>query len=121
MSLTAQTKENAAALLNDKYQEIIKQYPLLKNEMYKPKASKDKFELKFINGSRIDSLANAQSSKGQRRNRIQIEESALLDNVTFEDALKPIVEIGRTTVGKLGIINPMELNQNINFFTTSRL
>lgn len=87
--------------------------------MYKPKSSKDKFELNFINGSRIDSLANAQSSKGQRRNRIQIEESALLDNATFEDALKPIVEIGRTTVGKLGIINPMELNQNINFFTTT--
>lgn len=119
MSLTAQTKANAAELLKDKYDEITRQYPLLKNEMLKPRISKDDFELTFINGSRIDVLANSQTSKGQRRNRIQIEESALIDNVTFEDALKPIVEIGRTTGGKLGIVDPLELNQQINFFTTA--
>lgn len=119
MSLTAQTKANAAELLKDKYDEITRQYPLLKNEMLKPRIAKDDFELNFVNGSRIDVLANAQSSKGQRRNRIQIEESALIDNFTFEDALKPIVEIGRTTNGKLGVIDPLELNQQINFFTTS--
>lgn len=119
MSLTAQTKANAAELLKDKYDEITRQYPLLKNEMLKPRIAKDDFELSFVNGSRIDVLANAQSSKGQRRNRIQIEESALIDNFTFEDALKPIVEIGRTTSGKLGVVDPLELNQQINFFTTS--
>lgn len=119
MSLTAQTKANAAELLKDKYDEITRQFPLLKNEMYKPRVAKDDFELNFVNGSRIDVLANAQTSKGQRRNRIQIEESALVDAETFDDALKPIVEIGRTTKGKLGIIDPLELNQQINFFTTS--
>ena len=119
MALTAQTKANAAKLLKDKYDEITRQYPLLKNEMLKPRVSKDDFELSFTNGSRIDVLANAQTSKGQRRNRIQIEESALIDNTTFEDALKPIVEIGRTTQGKLGVPDPQELNQSINFFTTS--
>ena len=119
MALTAQTKANAAELLKDKYDEIMRQYPLLKNEILKVRQSKDDFELTFVNGSRIDVLANAQSSKGQRRNKIQIEESALIDNYTFEDALKPIVEIGRTTQGKLGTINPLELNQQINFFTTS--
>lgn len=119
MSLTAQTKANAAELLKDKYDDITRQYPLLKNEMYKPRVAKDDFELNFVNGSRIDVLANSQTSKGQRRNRIQIEESALVDAETFDDALKPIVEIGRTTCGKLGIIDPLELNQQINFFTTS--
>ena len=119
MSLTAQTKANAAELLKDKYDEITRQFPLLKNEMYKPRVSKDDFELNFVNGSRIDVLANAQTSKGQRRNRIQIEESALIDADTFDDALKPIVEIGRTTKGKLGINDPLELNQQINFFTTA--
>ena len=119
MSLTAQTKANAAELLKDKYDEITRQFPLLKNEMYKPRVSKDDFELNFVNGSRIDILANAQTSKGQRRNRIQIEESALIDADTFDDALKPIVEIGRTTKGKLGINDPLELNQQINFFTTA--
>ena len=119
LSMTAQTKANAAELLKDKYDEITRQYPLLKNEMFKPKVMKDDFEVRFTNGSRIDVLANAQSSKGQRRNRIQIEESALIDNETYEDALKPIVEVGRTTCGKLGIQDPQELNQNVNFFTTS--
>lgn len=119
MALTAQTKANAAELLKDKYDEIMRQYPLLKNEILKVRQAKDDFELTFVNSSRIDVLANAQSSKGQRRNKIQIEESALIDNYTFEDALKPIVEIGRTTQGKLGTINPLELNQQINFFTTS--
>lgn len=119
MALTAQTRENAASLLKDKYDEITEQYPLLKNEMFKPKKSKDNFELQFTNGSRIDSLANSQSSKGQRRNGIKVEEAALVDNLTFEDALKPIVEVGRTTKGNLGVVDPLELNQKIDFFTTS--
>lgn len=120
LSMSAQTKANSAELLKDKYDEITRQYPLLKNEMLKPRIAKDDFELTFTNGSRIDVLANAQSSKGQRRNRISIEESALIDNVTFEDALKPIVEIGRTTCGSLRVVNPVELNQKIDFYTTSR-
>ena len=70
------------------------------------------------NGARIDVLANSQNSKGQRRKRINIEESALLDAATFDDALKPIVEVSRYTCGKLAIVNPEELNQQIHFFTT---
>lgn len=119
MAMTAQTKANATELLKDKYDEITRQYPWFKNEILKVRSAKDDFELTFVNGSRIDVLANAQTSKGQRRNRIQIEESALIDNYTFEDALKPIVEIGRTTQGKLGTTDPLEINQAISFFTTS--
>lgn len=119
LSMTAQTKGTAADLLQDKYNDIMSKYPLLKNEAYKPKKSKDDFELVFINGSRIDVLANAQQSKGQRRHRMMIEESALLNNEVYEDALKPIVEIGRPTVGTSGMVDPMELNQKNDFFTTS--
>ena len=118
-SLTAQTKENAAELLKDKYLEIVKYYPWFHNEIYDKKFSKNDAEITFVNNSRIDILANAQTSKGQRRNRINIEESALLNSVVYEDALEPIVEVGRMTVGKLGMTNPEELNQQINFFTTS--
>ena len=118
LSLTAQTKENAAALLKDKYNELVRQYPMFNNEIIKTKFSKNDAEIHFKNGARIDNLANSQSSKGQRRKRINIEESNLMDNVTFEDALQPVVEVGRTTCGKLAIINPEELNQQINFFTT---
>jgi ribonucleoside-diphosphate reductase alpha chain len=118
-ALTAQTKENAAKLLKDKHNEITKFYPWFKNEIYQPKFSKNDAEVLFLNGSKVDILANAQTSKGARRTKIQIEESALLDNITFEDALEPIVEIGRMTGGENAIINPEELNQQINFFTTS--
>lgn len=118
LSLTAQTKENAAELLKDKTNELLKQYPLLKNEIIKTRFQRGDAEVLFKNGARIDILANSQTSKGQRRKRINIEESALLDNITFEDALKPIVEVSRYTCGKLAVVNPEELNQQIHFFTT---
>jgi hypothetical protein len=119
LAMTAQTKENAAEILKDKYMEIIKYYPMLKNEVIETKFSKNDAEIAFVNGSRVDILANSNSSKGQRRKRINIEEAALLDNETFMDALQPIVEVPRSTVGKLAVVDPEELNQQINFFTTS--
>lgn len=118
ISITAQTKENAASILKDKYNEILRQYPFFENEIVKPTFQRELSIITFRNGSRLDNLANQQSSKGQRRHRINVEESALMDAVTFEDALKPIVEVGRLTAGKLAVQNPEELNQQINFFTT---
>ncbi|MEG2079898.1 hypothetical protein, partial [Chryseobacterium sp.] len=119
LSITAQTKQNAAELLKAKFNDVVKFYPLLKNEVIDYRFSINDAIIPFVNDSYIDILANAQTSKGQRRNRINIEESALLDSVLFEDVLEPIPEIGRTTKGSLSLINPEELNQQINFFTTS--
>lgn len=118
LALTAQTKENAAALLKDKYNELVRYYPMLAKEIVKTSFIKGDALIIFKNGARIDALANAQTSKGQRRKRISIEESNLMDNVIFEDALEPVVEVGRTTCGKLAVVNPEELNQQINFYTT---
>ena len=118
-ALTAQTKDNAAELLKDKINELLKQYPMLENELKKkPKFQRGDAEVSLKDGSVLDVLANSQNSKGQRRRRLSVEESALLDNTTFEDALKPIVEVSRYTCGKLAIVDPEELNQQINFFTT---
>jgi len=120
IALTAQTKENAADLLKDKAIEIFKYYPMLENELaHKPKYSKGDAELIFKSGGKVDILANTQTSKGQRRKRINIEEAALLNDVLFQDALKPIVEVPRYTIGKFAVTNPEELNQQINFFTTA--
>lgn len=120
LAMTAQTKENAAELLKDKHYEIIKHFPMLQNEIEgKEKFSKGDAEVNFKSGAKIDNLANAQTSKGQRRKRINIEESALLNDEMYQDALKPIVEVPRYTIGKLGVVDPCELNQQINFFTTS--
>lgn len=125
LALTAQTKENAAELLKDKTVEILKYYPMLENELvggsFKvgTRFSRNDGEVRFKSGAKIDVLANAQSSKGQRRKRINIEESALLNDALFQDVIKPIPEVARYTIGKLGVVNPEELNQQINFFTTA--
>lgn len=119
ISLTAQTKENAAELLKDKHNEIMRFYPLLNNEVIKANFAKGDAEIKFRSGAILDNLANSQTSKGQRRKRMNIEESELVDNVTFQDALKPIVEVPRVCVGKYSVVDPEELHQQINFFTTA--
>lgn len=119
LSVTAQTRENAAALLQDKTNEILTHYPLLENEIEYKRFSKNDAIIKFRNGATITNLANAQTSKGRRRHRIKIEESALLNNALFEDALAPIVEVPRTTSGSLALVDPEEMNFQIHFFTTS--
>ena len=125
LALTAQTKENAAELLKDKTLEILKYYPMLENELEGgsiktgTRFSKNDAEIRLKSGAKIDVLANAQTSKGQRRKRINIEEAALLNDVLFQDCIKPIPEVPRYTIGKLGVVDPCELNQQINFFTTS--
>lgn len=119
IALSAQTKENAADLLQGKYNEIMKFYPILANEVEWVKFQKSTAEIHFKNGSTYDNLANAQTSKGQRRHRLTIEEAALLNAALFEDVLEPIPNVGRITVGTASITDPCELNHQINFFTTS--
>jgi ribonucleoside-diphosphate reductase alpha chain len=79
--------------------------------------SKDSGRVEFRNGAVIDNLANAQQSKGLRRRRGSLEESALIDKDLYEDAIEPIFNIPRTTM--TGEIDPTELNGQINRFSTS--
>ena len=122
ISMSAQTKENAASISSDKHAELMKKYPLLQKEIVGGKPisdSKDAFEVQFESGSRYDILANAQTTKGQRRHRLNVEESALLNNELFKDALEPVVNVPRRTSGTLATISPYELNGMINYLTTS--
>jgi intein/homing endonuclease len=119
LSLTAQTQEQSAKLLEDKYKEIIKFYPLIKEEIFKANFNKDTALIEFNNGSTICNLTNSQNSKGLRKKRLKIEESALLNDSVFQDALEPIVEIPRLTVGKNSTIDPNEMNWKIDFYTTA--
>lgn len=118
LSLTAQTKDAALLLLESKVTEILRFYPLLENEIIRYNFSKAKAEIVFKNNAKINVLANHVNSKGQRRHRMNIEESVLLDNETYEDALEPIVGMPRYTSGPLSIVNPEELNKQINFLST---
>ena len=119
-SMSAQTMQAAAGLVEEKHKEIVKFYPLIGAEIVgKPQFSKDSAEIHFTSGSTISTLANAQSSKGKRRHRLMMEESALLNDHVFSDALEPIVNIPRRTIGSNPQIDPCEMNGQIHFLTTA--
>lgn len=119
LSMTAQTRENAANLIEEKHREILKFYPLIANEITSFRTSKDDAEVIFTSGGRIDILANHQSTKGARRKRLSIEEAAQLNDELFQDVLEPIVNVPRRTIGEKALVNPEEMNGQLNFFTTS--
>lgn len=118
-AMSAQTKDNAASISEEKHKEIVKWYPLIQNEITKSSFTKDSVEVIFTSGGVYSVLANAQTTKGQRRRRLNIEESNLLNNELYKDALEPVVNVPRRTIGKLSTINPYELNGMINYLTTS--
>jgi ribonucleoside-diphosphate reductase alpha chain len=118
LSVTAETKEQAVSIFKDKHTELTTQwFPFLQDEIKEFQFAKDTAHVLFQNGSRIDVIANQQSSKGLRRNRGNIEESARLNNELFKDVIEPIYNIPRRTMA--GVTDPRELHGQINFFTTA--
>lgn len=86
IAMTAQTKENAANLIGEKYREIERFFPMLIDELNgAPRISKDKAIINFKSGGMLDTLSNTQSSKGARRKRLTVEESAQVSQALFED------------------------------------
>jgi len=116
-SVTASTKESAVKIWKDKHDEILRFYPSFAENIRSANFTKDTGKVEFVNGSIVDSLANAQTSKGLRRRRGGLEESALIDKETYDDAIEPIFNIARTTM--TGETDPEELNGQINRFSTS--
>lgn len=119
LALTAQSLKKASAILKAKYDDLTKFYPLIKEEIYSVKFSADYSMIEFHNGSTIDVLANSQTTKGERRHRGSIEEDNLVDEEVYTDAVKPVFDDPRRTLGKKGLIDPNENNSSINSFTTS--
>lgn len=117
LSVMAPTKQQAVEIWEDKHNEIMDFYPTLRDEIKSASFTKDSAEVIFVNGSRVDALAMAQTSKGKRRRRGGLEESNLIDKDVFEDAVAPIFNIPRRTLGN--IEDPTELNGQINRYTTS--
>lgn len=117
VSVTASTKESAVKIWKDKHDEILRFYPSFAANIKSASFTKDTGTVEFVNGSIVDSLANSQTSKGLRRRRGGLEESALIDKETYDDAIEPIFNISRTTM--TGDIDPEELNGQINRYSTS--
>jgi ribonucleoside-diphosphate reductase alpha chain len=117
LSITASTKEQSVKIWKDKHDEILRFYPSFAENIRSATFSKDSGKVEFVNGSVVDNLANSQQSKGLRRHRGGLEESALIDKDTYDDCIEPIFNIGRTTMTSEN--DPEELNGQINRYSTS--
>lgn len=117
LSITASTKESAVKIWKDKHDELLRFYPSFAQNIRSANFSKDSGRVEFVNGAVVDNLANSQQSKGLRRRRGGLEESALIDKDTYDDCIEPIFNMARTTM--TGDIDPEELNGAINRYSTS--
>lgn len=119
VTLTAQSLKKAASILKAKYNDLINFYPLLKEEIYSANFRNDHAVIEFHNGSIVDILPNSQTAKGERRHRGSIEEDNLVEEGVYNDAVRPVFDDPRRTIGKNGKIDPNENNSSVNSFTTS--
>ena len=96
--------------------------PALNNEINwargQSKKSKDNVKYIFKNGSTIDILAARESSRGQRRHCIVVEESILMDGDALNEIIIPTTNIDRLLLD--GSKHPEELvNKSQTFITTA--
>ena len=115
-------KEQAASITIAKVEEICKMIPALSNELDwsrgASKKSKDNVHYIFRNGSEIDILAARESSRGQRRTGILIEESILVDGDALNEIIIPTTNIDRNLAD--GSTDPDEVvNQSQIYITTA--
>ena len=122
LSITTGGKEQAASITIAKVEEICKMIPALSNELDwsrgASKKSKDNVHYIFKNDSEIDILAARESSRGQRRTGILIEESILVDGDALNEIIIPTTNIDRNLAD--GSTDPDEVvNQSQIYITTA--
>ena len=122
LSITTGGKEQAASITIAKIEEICRMIPALSNEINWERGastkSKDNVHYLFKNGSEIDILAARESSRGQRRTGILIEESILVDGDALNEIVIPTTNIDRNLAD--GSTDPDEVvNQSQIYITTA--
>ena len=121
-SVTTGGKEQAASITIAKVEEICKLIPALNNEIDwsrgASKKSRDQVKYIFKNGSYIDILAARESSRGQRRNAIVIEEAILMDGDILHEVIVPTTNVDRLLPD--GSRDPKEIaNKSQVYITTA--
>lgn len=105
-----------------KIEEICKLIPALANEIKwdRGETKKSKHDVKYVfkNGSYIDVLAAAESSRGQRRNAGIIEEAILVEQKTLTEIIIPTTSVNRKLPD--GTTDPEEiLNRSQTWITSA--
>ena len=122
LSITTGGKEQAASITIAKIEEICRLIPALANEIDWSRGattkSKDNVHYVFKNGSEIDILAAKESSRGQRRTGILVEETILVDGDALNEIVIPTTNIDRNLAD--GSTDPDEVvNQSLTYITTA--
>lgn len=112
------TKNQSAKVTQEKIEEIWRDYPILKNELRSWSFQKDYVELKFKNGSTLDTLTVGESSRGLRATGMSLEEivDPRMDRDTINEVILPILAQPRRT--KHGI-DPNEISLTQSYVTTA--
>ena len=97
--VTTGGKEQAAGIAKEKADELCKLIPGLNNELDltrgKTKTSKEKIEVIFKNGSKLDIMAARQSSRGKRATGGLMEECILIDQTLLNEVIIPTMHVDR--------------------------
>lgn len=117
--LTAPQKQMASSIAQANIESIWSFIPILKNEVKKIQFEKDYTRLYFYNGSILDVVANNESSRGQRRTSLAVEEiiHERFDEENFNTVILPIMANNRFPA--CGGEDPYELHKKICIVTTA--
>lgn len=117
--LTAPQKQMASSIAQANIESIWTFMPILKNEIRKIQFEKDYTRLIFWNNSSLDVVANSESSRGQRRTGLSVEEiiHERFDEESFNTVLLPIM--ANTRFSAFGGEDPFELHKKITVVTTA--
>nr|DAX83978.1 MAG TPA: large terminase [Caudoviricetes sp.] len=95
LALAMPTKDQSARVVKEKIDEIVRDYPLLANEIDESNCSyqKDYVKIAFKNGSTLDTLTVGQSSRGLRCYGISMEEivDERMNAKILNEVIEPIV------------------------------
>ena len=121
LSVTTGGKDQAGQITMSKVQELCKLMPFLDNELDrergKTKEGKNNVIYNFKNGSFIDILAPRESSRGQRRTGLVIEEAILIDKDALNEIIIPTTNVDRNLPD--GTTDPNEVVNQSQIYITS--
>lgn len=123
----ADTKKQAAQIVEEKTNEIYRLFPFLVNELNISDLDKmkkkygnmgsDYAEIKFRNDSQIDIVNTGNAGRGGRRHWGTLEEFAMMDGDAVNEVVIPLMNVDRRTVA--GLLNPTEPHAAQTMITTA--
>ena len=123
----ADTKKQAAQIIEEKTNEIFRLFPFFVNELNISDADKakkkygnfgaDYAEITMKNESRMDNVSTTNAARGGRRHWGTLEEFALMDGDEVNEIIIPLMNVDRRTVA--GILNETEPHAQQTMITTA--